>query len=228
MAHVLAVEKLASTCPAFAAGLQQRARASSVVRVPGSELRALRYAFAPPRYVPRPNCRAFFLSSDVAQMAWMFVLIAAVESIALHILAASIGGLITATVVILGDVLIVYSVGIARSVGAIPIEVEEDQVRVRIGILFDGEVSRGNLTVSTPFATGVKHRGGCLNGALLSSPNMFLRLTHPVDIKVFGLFHKRVDCMKLKVAEPEAFAASIAGPPNNAESRSFSAVGATA
>jgi len=192
----------------FAASLLQ----SGPARLARSELNVIRFAIIPPtpNRINAPGETKFWMSPDATQLAWAFVVVALVESLALHLLVGALAHIWLWVVAILADVTILYAIGIVRSLSRVPITLHANgEIVIGVGILFRCQTCVGNVEQAAVPSGASVDRKRTLNGNLLSSPNVEMHLRAPVDAHILGLFCRPVRVIRLKISDSPAFLAAM-------------------
>lgn len=170
----------------------------------------MRYALVPPAADRRQSDGAlkFWMSNDATQLAWAFVVVALIESVALHLLVAGLGQLWLWVAVVLADVTIVYAIGIVRSLSRFPVTIDRSgAVHIQVGLLFDCRTLASNIELLD--SVNLSRSKTALNGALLSSPNVHLRLKVPAKVRILGLFNREVTTVRMKLADGDQFTGAV-------------------
>lgn len=105
---------------------------------------------------------------------------------------------------------LLWFVALTKSMRLMPVLLEEDAMRVRAGTLIDFEVAYANIAaVGEAFTAETLMAKTTCNTAILSSPNVTLRLARPVAVeRPFGA-PRLVDRVALRLDEPAAFLAAL-------------------
>lgn len=107
---------------------------------------------------------------------------------------------------VLSDVGFVCLVGLIKSIRLTPVLLTQDCVRVRADLLIDQFVPLDAiLAVDSDFAGDEVRDPATLNAALLTWPNILLRLNRPVHRRSLLKKRRHFDRVALRLDEPEPF-----------------------
>lgn len=154
-----------------------------LARFASAEATVIRFAVAV-RYRPDipPGAIGFsYHRNGVIALIWTVVALSCVEAFITHILIARWNGVVALAITLLVELSVVYLLGIANSLHRLPILVEANALRLRMGVLIDHRVELTDIE-SVEVIVGKDHRPGLrLSG--LSSPNVQLILKRPAAIR---------------------------------------------
>jgi hypothetical protein len=150
-----------------------------LARVAAAELNIISNAFrwnSPPD-VPA-GARGFSYYKLVAPMMWAFLFLATIETLILHLLLSMWNPTVAWVVFIISDISVLYLLGLIVSLRRLPVTIDDNQVRIRAGILYDFSIPLASITNVTIYfpSTDVK-RPGMLKTSLMAFPNVILEFT---------------------------------------------------
>lgn len=191
-------------------GVVEAMRSSRFFAIASSELRALRYAIIPPgtKAYLAAGSTAYLPTNDMVAGSRVFLVLAILESVVFHLLLYAVTSKTFLFVcAVVSDVFIIYSIGIIRSISRVPTTISGDDVDIRVGILFHVAVKKHELLATTHLDKSGK--AGFVNGALLSSPNIYVLFSEPQYVTILGILKKKVRGMTLKLRAHDAFMSQL-------------------
>ena len=154
-----------------------------LARFASAEATVIRFAFAV-RYRPHIPVGATGFSyhrNGVLVLIWTVVALSCVEAFMTHVLISRWNGAVALALTLLVELSVVYLLGIANSLHRLPILIDANSVRLRMGVLIDHRVELSDIE-SVEMIRGPDHSPGLrLSG--LSSPNVQLVLKRPAAIR---------------------------------------------
>lgn len=149
---------------------------------------------------------AYYPTADMRSSAWVFLMLAVMESGVLHILMWALGhGAVLLVLTGLADAGLVGAVWVIDSLGRRPTTIAGAQVTVQVGVLFRLAFPAEQVDLTGSVMTGAR----MLNGALLANPNLVLVFRSPCEVTVLGLLRRPVDGIRLKLDGADDFLARL-------------------
>ncbi|TMM46671.1 hypothetical protein [Qipengyuania marisflavi] len=185
-----------------------------LVRFHCNELRAMRLALfvwrAPPE-VPA-GAQGFACHRYLTPMLATLLTLQLIELVVVHFLVMLWNPSVAYVLLALSVGGVLWLIALLKSFRLYPVLIDDAGVQVRLGMLVDAFIPHDAIgEIGGAFtADQVKDRR-TLNTAILGYPNLFVRLTRPVQFQnSFGLW-REINAVALRLDEPAAFTAALAG-----------------
>lgn len=200
-------------CPELGLGERIEATASQllpdrIVRLAAAELRILRLALFSWRAAPDipAGCQAFGYHRHLAPQMWALLAIIAIEAGGEHILIRHWSAMAGTVLAVLGDVGLVYMIGLVKSLRLRPILLTPEGLRIRAGYLIDRLVPYEQIAGLRPAFTGEDVRAHTnWNMGLLAWPNVMLDLKVPLRRRNLRASKRLATSLAFRLDEPDPF-----------------------
>jgi hypothetical protein len=154
--------------------------------------------------------RRFSYHRQLSPLLWALLAIGIAETGVVHLLVWHWSRVVALLLFAVSAAAIVWLAALLVSFRRRPIELSEDALRVRVGLLIDAVIPLDEIAfVQSTFALADYMPGSLLKGSLLSFPNAVVLLRR--DIQLSGAFGRRrtVHAVALAVDEPGRFLAAL-------------------
>lgn len=149
--------------------------------------------------------RAFHYHRAVAPMMWVFVSVAGVELVVVHLLVALWRPGVAAVLSTLTGAGVVWLVGAIRSFRLLPVLIEDGRLVMRVGTLARIDVPRGQVTgVRDRWDAAALKRRGVRKLSLIAWPNVVIDIHPPVTGR-----RGKVSAVAHRLDDPAAFTAAL-------------------
>lgn len=153
-----------------------------LARVAAAELTILTNAFlwmSPPD-VPA-GVQSFSYHRLVAPILWAFFSLAVIEALGVHLLVGLWKPALGWIIFIISDISLLYLLGLICSLRRMPVTIDDHEVRIRAGILYDFRVPLASIVnASTAFPSSDVKRPGTVKTSLMTFPNIILEVSPPI------------------------------------------------
>lgn len=149
--------------------------------------------------------QAFAYHRSVAPMMWVFVTIASVELVVVHLLVALWRPWVAAALSVLAGASIVWLVGVIRSMRRLPVLIEADRLVMRVGTLRRIDVPRGQVAgLHECWDAAALKRPGIVKLSLIAWPNVVVDIEPPLTTR-----RGAVSAIAHRFEEPAAFGRAL-------------------
>ena len=149
----------------------------------------------------------FAYHRSIAPMMWVFVAIASVELVVVHLLVALWRPWVAVILSALSLATIAWLVAAIRSFTTMPVVIDRGRIRLRAGRLKGVEVGLGNVRgLRSSWDAAALRQRGVLNLALIAYPNVVIDLWDPVRSG-----RRAVSTVAHRLDDPAAFVRAIEG-----------------
>jgi hypothetical protein len=179
-----------------------------IVRLAGAELRILWLALCSWRAAPDipAGCQGFGYHRHLAPQMWALLAITAIEAGSEHALIRHWSAVAGTILAVLGDLGLVYMIGLVKSLRLKPGLLTPDGLRIRAGCLIDRLVPYKQIAGLRPaFAGGDIRANTNWNMELLAWPNVMLDLKVPLRGGSLRADRRLVVSLAFRLDEPEEF-----------------------
>lgn len=154
----------------------------ALARVAAAELTIISNAFlwmSPPD-VPT-GVQSFSYHRLVAPILWAFFCLAVVEALGVHLLVGLWKPSLGWVIFIISDISLLYLLGLICSLRRMPVTIDDQDVRIRAGILYDFRVPLASIiNASIAFPSSDVKRPGTIKTSLMTFPNIMLEVFPPI------------------------------------------------
>ena len=150
-----------------------------LAKVAAAELTIIGHAFrwTGPAEVP-VGAVGFTYHRLVSPMMWAFLCLALIEITVVHLLVSIWSSTAAWILSILSDVSLLYLLGLISSLRRFPVFLDDDNVRIRAGILYDFSIPLSSIvSVSAAVASEDLQKPGTLKTSILAYPNVLCSAT---------------------------------------------------
>lgn len=186
-----------------------------IAKILAGEISVLRYGLlfwlCKPEHFGHQQPFTLHKKSGFGAMLFVFAFAMVIETIALHFLAVQISFLLAMILLALSIYSFIFVMAHYSSVSKRPVIFENQTLRLRIGLLWNVEISPKNINQAEKIHGRKQKDGSVLNLAkpILTAPNLLLTFNRPVLVSgIYGLT-KKTEKIALYLDEPDKFVNEI-------------------
>lgn len=148
----------------------------------------------------------FAYHRSLAPMMWVFVVLASIEMLVVHLVVVMIDWRVALVLSLLSLSTVIWIVMLIRSFRRYPVELDDARVLMRAGKLKSVEIARANIAGVRRHFTGDEiKQPGVAKLSLIAYPNVLIALREPV----IGARGRKVTAVAHKLDDPDAFFAAL-------------------
>lgn len=178
------------------------------VRLVVAEVRLLWLALFTWRAAPHvpAGCQGFGYHRHLAPQMWALLALVVIEAMAEHILIAHWSPHVGFVLAVVGDVSVVYMIGLVKSLRLLPVLLTQEGVRVRAGMMIDRFIPYDQIAGVRSALSGEDVRAATTwSMGLLAWPNVMIDLKVPIRRRGLKPGGRLATSLAFRLDEPEPF-----------------------